>query len=99
MPRLEARPQRYGSHEYRNHGAIRAYGGGGEARDRVVDSEWSQARREWIEDHHDVRNPLERAIGGAIPGAFRRFFHRLERLDANDAGARPRLGPGRRIFR
>jgi phosphoenolpyruvate synthase/pyruvate phosphate dikinase len=56
-------------------------------------------RRERAEADHDVRDPVERAAGRAVPRILRRLLDRLQRPDAADAGPRPRLRAGGQSLR
>ncbi len=56
-----------------------------------LERQGTEARRERVEDHYDVRNPVERAAGGAVPRVLRWLLDWLERYDAAGAGPRSRL--------
>ena len=58
-----------------------------------------QARRRRAEDHHDVRAADQCPARGGVPGALRRHVDRLERHDAADTRAGPRLGDRRAPLR
>ena len=65
----------------------------------LLADERPEARRERSEDHHDVRAAHQRTARRAIPGILRRHVDRLERHDAADARAGPRLGNHRQAVR
>lgn len=66
----------------------------GESGGRRAGASGAEARRERAEDHYDVRDPVERLAGGAVPRVLRRLLHRFERHDPTGArsGSRFRCG-------
>jgi pyruvate,water dikinase len=54
----------------------------------VVDllAEHGLKRGERAQAHHDVRDPVQRPAGRAVPGALRRLLHRLQRPDPAHPG-------------
>ena len=65
---------------------------------RAAGRQWPEARRGRPQDHHDVRDPVERGARRPLPRILRRHVDRLERHDAAHAGPRPRFGGHRAPF-
>ena len=91
---LQARAQRHGPDQRRDHGAVRAHARPGRAvvemlAERGLKRARPAARRPARD--HDVRGAEQRDPRRAVPRALRRHVDRLERPDPADAGPRPRL--------
>ncbi|GAB1384140.1 phosphoenolpyruvate synthase [Burkholderiales bacterium] len=90
----QARARRDGPDQRAGDGALRAHAGAGRAGGGAAGATGPEARRQRAEGGDDVRGAQQRHPGRAVPGAFRRFFHRLQRPDAAHPGAGPRFRSG-----
>ena len=67
VPRSEARARADGSQQRLGHGAVRAHAEGSRTGRRAARGQRPEARRERPQDHHDVRDPVERGARRSVP--------------------------------